>query len=196
MPDEETQATTTETTEKPVGSPPDMASMQLELDRARKEAARYRVRARELEEGDGARKETEAKDREESARKSGDLERHLAELKAERETEKKSASTKEAAYKRRLVDEALRARLSDSVDPDILKLIDRKTINVSDDYDIDGIDEAVAAFRAAKPHFFTPPGQASRGTSQGSGPRGTSVQKGPPEFDPTKSIADQLAAFR
>ncbi len=49
---------------------------------------------------------------------------------------------------------ALRAGLED---PDLLKLMDRSALTIGDDGEVVGIDEAVKAFKTAKPYAFRDP---------------------------------------
>lgn len=187
--------------ETPKARSDDPVVLRAELDRARDEAAKSRIRVKEFEDAAEARKAEDSKERESAARAAGELEKHLADLKAEREAEKRSNAQRESAAKKRILDEALRARLSDAIDPDVLHLIDRKKISIDDDYSISGIDEVVSDFRAAKPHFFpsgdplpTPRGD---GTNPGGlGPRGAPRSTPTKEFDSTVPIKDQLAAFK
>ncbi len=165
MPDEEK-------TESPELSE-DPKVLRAELERARKEAADRRVKVRSYEEADERRKEEERSKEEERARKAGELEKVVAELKAEKEAVKRAAATEKSAMKKRLVDEAIRARLTDAIDPDISKLIDRKNITVDDEtFELSGVDDTITAFRALKPQFFgSKPAAPAATNSHGLGPK-------------------------
>jgi len=182
--------------EKPTLTPDQFKA---ETERARKEAATYREKLRAAEAALAERDGKDAVDKEEAARKAGDLERHLADLKKEREADVESSKKRERALHKRLVDEALRARLTDAIDADVARMIDRKGIEVdADTLEISGLDEAVAAFRESKSVFFKPASDPSPpGTGLGRGPVSTSAALAKAnEFDSGKSIKDQLAAFR
>ena len=191
---------------EPVIAPPGAglteAQLQTELRRARDDAAKYRTQLRTLEEADATRKADGEKEREESARKAGDLEKHLAELKEERRLDSEKTKRKDKQIENRLLEEALRARMGDAVDTDVVKLIDRKGIVVDPEtYEVTGIDEAISAFREAKPHFFkagAPTPSPNGGTNTyGRGPIGNGSNAAKlAEFDGARPVKDQLAAFR
>jgi Fe-S-cluster formation regulator IscX/YfhJ len=129
--------------------------LEAELKRARDEAAERRVKLNEYEEADKKRTDAERAADEERAKKAGDYEKVIAEHKAENEALKRSNSQKEAAARKRVVAEALRARLADAVDPDVVKLVDIKDVKVDPEtFEVTGLDEIVSAFRESKPHFF------------------------------------------
>lgn len=130
-------------------------ALEAELKRARDEAAERRIKVREYEEAEEKR-QTQLKAREEEeARKRGEFEKIDAERKAELEALKRSNAQREANMKKRLIDEAIKARCADAVDPDVIKLIDRKGVEVdSETFEVTGIDDVVKTFRESKPHFF------------------------------------------
>ena len=212
MPEEETQVTP-EATEKPVskddGGYPALnlthEEALREISKLRKENEKRR-RLGTPEDAITKLEKYEQKEREESvARKA--LEESEAIKRGEYESvikaEKDSARALRSKAREVIIEAKLERLLADSVDYETVAAeVQRRHRNLikfdDDTMTVSGLEEAVEALRETKPTLFrsADPIVTSRGTSPGSGPRGTSVQKGPPEFDPTKSIADQLAAFR
>lgn len=141
-------------------------TLESELRRARDDAAKYRTErsseSEELKAKLAKFEEAERKKSEDEAKAKGEYEKLIAERDrtlAEKELEIKARDKREAAlkgnFKKKLLDAAIEARLSDAVDPDVRKIFDAKGVEIDDEtFEIKGLDESVKAFREAKPHFF------------------------------------------
>jgi hypothetical protein len=110
---------------------------------------------------------TQKKAADDEAAKRGEFEKLYQKEKAEREAEKAATAAK---YKAKVVDAELKARASalGAHDPaDVLALLDRSKISVSDDGDVGDTEALFSALKTSKPYLFK--GATTEGTPKGGG---------------------------
>lgn len=65
------------------------------------------------------------------------------------------ADKKAKSFSDRLIQSELLRKMPDLIDSELIKLFDTSALKIADDGNIEGLEEAVTAFRASKPSFFS-----------------------------------------
>ena len=134
----------------------DQAALAAELKKVRKEAASYRTKLRKAEEDDEARKKAEM----------SETERLKAELKeAQAKAEESERQATETMLRMSVVAAAAKAGFNDP--SDAWGMIDRATLEVSEDGTVTGVDEAVAGLLKDKPYLV----KTTKGTITATNPQ-------------------------
>lgn len=139
----------------------DLAALKAELNKARREAARYRTEAKKAADADEQRKREEM----------SELER----MKADMAKLQQSAQDAEQRAKQAMIKAAVMRAANGFNDPeDALRLIDIAALEVADDGEIVGLQESIAKLLKDKPYLAkTTKGSISPTNPQG-GPQGES----------------------
>lgn len=141
-------------------------AIQVELKRARREAASYRTKLRDAEAAQAEREKGKA----------SNLERLQAEL---NETKQALAETQRLAQERLVRNAVLAAaaRVGFNDPDDAMRLIDQSTLEVREDGSVDGVEKAIQAIAKSKPYLVrgkqqpavaptNPEGQVQRPTDE------------------------------
>lgn len=164
------------------------------LAETRAESASRRIRLQDME--DNLTRANQAKD---------EAERKLAEQQAERD---RASAARLGKVRQKAIDTELRAQAAAAGlrDLDLLALVDRKAIKFSDDDEtIEGVTEALAAFKERKPEYFAAAGggggggggggqntNGGGGQNNGGGTRQSGSNTAPPPAGGTPSNVRQM----